>query len=118
MLGKYLEIDGGIMPNPVAGTFEYQLNADEKVYTNEAGYQMANVKRLDRLSFSATFQCTGEMKNRILELCQRADCTVKIDGVRYEGRLRLAGAVSLYEWSEYTPGTQGLWTVPVTFEGF
>lgn len=118
MLGKYIKINNEEMPNPVAGTFEFQYNPDENVFTNEAGAQMSNVRRLDRISWAATFQCTGTTKDKILAFCKEAGLTSTINGVQYSGRLRLSGAVALYEWSEYTQGTDGLWTVPVVFEGF
>lgn len=118
MLKKYLKINGVLMPNPVPGTFEYQLNPAENVFENEAGEQMANVKRLDRISWAGSFQCTSVMRDKLMAYCKLAECTTEIDGVTYSGRLRLGGAVSLYELSEYTPGTQGLWTLQLTFEEF
>lgn len=118
MLGKYLKINNNVMPNPVPGSFEFQLNPDENVYQNEAGEQMTNVKRLDRVSWAGTFQCTGRMRDILLAICKTKECTCHIDGVEYAGRLRLSGACALYENSEYTDGTAGLWTVPLVFEGF
>lgn len=118
MLGKYIKINNEQMPNPNPGTFEYQYNPVENIFENEAGEQMANVKRLDRISWAATFQCTGAMKDRLLTICRAAECTCHINGVMYSGRLRLGGSVALYDNSEYIRGTDGLWTVPITFEGF
>lgn len=118
MLGKYIIINNETLPNPVPGSFEYQLNPDENVFTNEAGEQMSNIKRLDRLSWSGSFQCTSGMKDKLTAICKSAECTCSFEGEQYGGRLRLGGAVSLYENSEYTRGTDGLWTVPLVFEGF
>ena len=118
MLGKYIKINNTQMPNPVAGTFEYSLAADENVFTNEAGQQMSNIRRLDRLTWAGTFQCTGTMKDAILAYCKTSFVECTFEGITYRGRLRLSGAVALYEWSEYTDGTNGLWTVPIVFEGF
>lgn len=118
MLGKYIKINNQDMPNPVPGTFEMQLNPDENVFTNEAGGQMSNVRRLTRVSWSATFQCTGTMKDKLLGFCAAPQVSATIHNTTYPGRLRLSGAVALYENSEYTAGTDGLWTVPVVFEGF
>lgn len=118
MLGKYLRINNEQLPNPIPGAFEYQLNADENVFTNEAGEQMTNIIRLDRLSWTGTFQCTGRMKDKLLAICKLAECSCTFEGETYGGRLRLGGAVVLYDNSEYTAGTDGLWTVPLVFEGF
>lgn len=118
MLDKFIKINSQQMPNPVAGTFEIQYNPDENVFTNEAGGLMSNVRRLDRVSWAATFQCTGTMKDKILAFCAAPQVSATIHQTTYFGRLRLSGAVALYENSEYTAGTDGLWTVPVVFEGF
>jgi len=118
MLGKYIKINNQDMPNPVAGTFEMQYNPDENVFTNEAGGQMSNVRRLNRVSWSATFQCTSKTLDKILAYCAAPQVSATIHQTTYYGRLRLSGAVALYENSEYTAGTDGLWTVPVVFEGF
>jgi hypothetical protein len=118
MLGKYIKINNQDMPNPVPGTFEMQYNPDENVFTNEAGGQMSNVRRLDRVSWTATFQCTSATKDKILNYCKAPYVSTTINNTTYSGRLRLSGTVALYENSEYTAGTDGLWTVPVIFEGF
>lgn len=118
MLGKYIIINDIQLPNPVSGSFSYQLNPSENLFENEAGETMANVKRLDRLSWSATFQCTSTVKENLLYICKEAECVCTFNGLPYSGRLRLGGAVTLYERSEYVPGTYGLWTVPLVFEEF
>ncbi len=118
MLGYFIKINNEQMPNPAPGSFVFKLNPDENVFANEAGGQMVNVKRLNRPTWSATFNCSSRMRDKLLAFCQLAQCTTHIDGVEYTGRLRLSGDVALYEWSEYTKNTKGLWTVPVVFEGF
>lgn len=118
ILGKYLAIDDVQLPNPIPGSFEYQLNPSENLFENEAGEQMSNVKRLDRLSWSGTFQCTSGVKEALLLKCKNAECVCTFQGISHQGRLRLGGGVSLYELSEYVPGTLGLWTVPLVFEEF
>ena len=116
MLGRYIEINNIVMPNPVS--FEYQYNPDENVFTTEAGTQMTNIRRLDRLSFSASFNCSSTLKTTIETLVLTQAVTVSLDhGSPVSGRLRLGGAITLVENSERTPNTQGLWKVPVTFEG-
>lgn len=116
MLGRYISINGTLMPNPTK--FSYSYPPDENVFTSEAGTQMSNIKRLDRLTFAASWDCSSRLRDTLIGLCQTASVTVSIDGSEaVSGRLRLAGGPELVEDSEYTNGTQGLWTVSVNFEG-
>lgn len=118
MLGKYVIINNTAFPNPVAGTLAMMLNADEQVYQTEDGGEAANIRRLDRPSWTATFNCTSRLLADILDVCQDASCEVTICGQTMSGRMRLNGAYTLFKNSEYTGNTDGLWTVPVKFEGF
>ena len=116
MLGKYITIDNVLMPNPTA--FSYKYNPDENVFTSEAGTQLSNIRRLDRLSFSASFNCSSRLRDVLEAKCKQASVKVSIDnGAAIDGRLRLSGDITLVEDSEYVNGTSGLWVVPVTFEG-
>lgn len=116
MLGRYIKINDIELPNPTS--FSYGYNPSENVYESEAGTQLSNIKRLDRISWSASFNCTSTLRDTLLTYCKTPSVKVKIDnGDAIDGRLRLAGEVALVENSEYTEGTQGLWTVPVKFEG-
>lgn len=118
MLDKFLKIDNVKMPNPVSGSFTFALNPDENVFSNEAGEQMANVKRLNRASWGGTFNCTSGMRDTLLGKCKANECTCEVDGVLYSGRLRLNGEVSMVAGSELVENTQGLWVVPLRFEEF
>ena len=118
MLGNYITINNTLMPNPAPGTFQTNLNPSENVYETEDGGQASNILRLDRPSWSATFNCTGALKDTLVNLCKTPSVTCTFAGVTAEGRLRLSGAVALVTNSERTPGTDGLWTVPLQFEGF
>ena len=116
MLGKYIKFNNTQMPNPVS--FSYKYNPDENIFTSEAGTQMSQIRRLDRLSFSAAFNCTSRLRDQLDALCLLPSVTATIDnGTPVSGRLRQSGDVTLVEDSENTEGTQGLWTVPVIFEG-
>ncbi|MBO7424480.1 MAG: hypothetical protein J6U23_02280 [Clostridiales bacterium] len=116
MLGKYIKINNELMPNPIK--FEFSLNPQENIFYSEAGTELSNIVRLDRPSFSATFNCSDRLKDKLLGLCKTASVKVKIDnGAEMSGRLRLGGSINLVENSENVGGTQGLWEVPVTFEG-
>lgn len=115
-LGKYIKINDELMPNPTK--FEFTLNPQENIFYSESGTELSNIVRLDRPSWSASFNCSDRLRDKLLTLCKSASVKVKIDnGTEMSGRLRLGGSVSLVEDSEYVGGTQGLWEVPVTFEG-
>lgn len=118
MLGKYLLIDAVPFPNPVTGSLAMMLNAAENVYQTEDGKEAANILRLDRPSWTATFNCSSGQLAALLAICKSASCTVTICGQEMTGRMRLNGNYTLYENSERTTGTDGLWVVPVKFEGF
>lgn len=116
MLGKYITINSTLMPNPAS--FEYTYPPDETVYTSEAGTQLTNIRRLDRLTFKAEWHCSSRLRDQLLVLCKTPSVSVSIDGATaVSGRLRLAGGPQLVEDSEKTNGTQGLWVVSTTFEG-
>lgn len=115
MLGKYITINNNQMPNPIS--FEEALNPSENIYESEAGTQLSNIVRLDRYSFTATWNCTSRLRDTLKGYCITPSVDVTVDGVSYSGRMRLSGAISLVENSENNTGTQGLWTVGVVFEG-
>lgn len=116
-LGKFLKINDTDIPNPNAGTYKEAYEANETVYTSEAGTQFASVIRLNRLAWSGEFNVTSATKATLLSYAMSASVTCKIDGVSHSGRLRV-GDISLYENSENNDGTQGLWTMTLTFEEF
>lgn len=118
MLNQYLTIDGVTLPNPNPGTFTWRYNPDENSYTSEAGTLLNNVRRLNRISWSGQFNCSSAMAATLQGYCLQASVTCTINGVSHEGMLRLGGDITLYENSEYTAGTDGLWIVPLTFEEF
>ena len=117
MLGKFLKINGEQMPNPNPETWNAALNPKENIYETEAGTRKSNIIRLDRPSWSCSFNCTSRMKDRIVDYCKRPSVVCEVDGEEFEGTLRLSGAITLVKDSEYCRGTNGLWVVPVVFEG-
>ena len=115
-LGKYIQINNEVVPNPTS--FDYSLNPNENIFTSEAGTEMSNIVRLDRPSWTASFPCSSRYRDKFIGWCTSPSVTCKIDdGTEMTGRLRLGGAITLVEDSEYVGGTQGLWEVPVVFEG-
>ena len=116
MLGKYITINSEKMPNPVS--FEGPgPKPSENIFESEAGVRLTQVRRLDRPSWTATFQCTSSMRDKILGYCKMASVVTIVDGVTMEGTLRTSGLPQLVKNSEYCIGTSGLWSVSVVFEG-
>lgn len=116
MLGKYIKINGQQMPNPIS--FEDGINPNENEYYSESGKRMTNVIRLDRTSWTATFQCTSRMKAILDGFCKTGSVTSQIDGgTVITGTLRRASGGVLLPNSELCSDTQGLWTISVVFEG-
>ena len=118
MLGKFIKIDNEQFPNPVAGTFTRAFYPEENTFLTEAGTQVSNVVRLDRQGWTATFNCSAAMKNKIESKCLQASCECQINGETMNGRLRLSAASTLVAGSEKLPETNGLWVVSVSFEEF
>lgn len=117
-LGKYLTINNTLMPNPRTGTWTEALNPIESEFFTENGTRKTIPTRLDRWSWSAQFDCTSTMKNSLIYLSKQARVTCTVRNTTYEGTLRITGAITLVENTEYTEGTDGLWTVPVSFQSF
>lgn len=116
MLGKYLRIQGEQMPNPV--NWSENLNPIEAEYYTENGTRKTIPTRLDRKSWTGEFQCTSYMKAKIETFCKLARIECLVNNVRYEGTLRMTGAPTLVENTEFIEDTDGLWTLSVTFESF
>lgn len=114
MLGKYISINNEQMPNPES--FSGNLNPSENVFESEAGTQMSNVVRLDRPSWSASFNCSSRLKDKLIAFCKIKSVNAVVDGEAMRGRLRLGG-YDIVKDSENTQGTDGLWTVSVEFQG-
>lgn len=115
-LGKYIVINNVTMPNPTS--FSYSLNPKENIFMSEDGTEMSNIVRLDRPSWSASFNCSSRLRDTLVASCKTASVTCQIDsGTSMTGRLRLSGPMTLVEGSEDNTGTQGLWKVSVSFEG-
>ncbi len=117
-LGKFLVINSNRMPNPNPGTWAESLNPIESEYYTENGTRKTIPTRLDRKSWKGSFNCSSMMRETLENLCKLPRVTCTVDGVSYSGTLRLNGEVALYADSEYTNGTQGLWTVPLIFQSF
>ena len=117
MLGSFIQINSSTIPNPNAGSFKESFPPQENIFTTEAGSQLSSVVRLDRYVWTGEFNVSSDMKATLLTYAQSASVTCTVNGVNYSGRLRV-GDISLYENSERTNGTDGLWIMSLTFEEF
>ena len=116
MLGRYLKINGTLMPNPIA--WADNINPDETIYFSESGKRMTNVKRLDRITFTASFNCTSSLKDKLDALVKTPKVSVQFNNeTAITGTLRRASEAALVDNSQYCNGTNGLWTVSLIFEG-
>ena len=115
MLGRrFLQVDGQAVPNPVPGTFKIEFNPDETIETSEAGTELGSVKRLDKRTFSGTWQLTSFWLKQFEQFCKLRTVTLTYQGHDYTTRARGYNP-QLAPDSEYTAGTDGLWTVNITF---
>lgn len=95
----------------------------ESVNETEAGTDQIIVTRYDKLSVSATFQCSSNWAGKFKAYSKRDYVAVRLydiethDYVERSMRLRGFKAVPT-EHSERTSGTDGLWTVSFTLEEF
>lgn len=117
-LGQFIKINGTTIPNPNTGTYSTNLNAEEKNYSTENGTRKNIPIRLDRKSWTGEFNCSSTMKATLEGYCKQARVTCLLNGMTYQGTLRLNGDITMVENSEYTEGTDGLWVVPLVFESF
>lgn len=116
MLGKFIEINGEAFPNPNPGTFSDNFEPIENSFMTEAGTSLTNIVRLDRYSWSAEFNCTSRLRDRIIALVKTPEVSCNISGQEYIGRLRLDSSTTLVANSERVRGTDGLWVIKLRFE--
>ena len=113
MLGhNYISINGTPIPNPEQ--FKTSYANIENVKQNELGEDVGNPQRLLKRTFSFSFNSTSRGRAKIMTFCALSMVTININGTQYQGRLRLTGD-SLVKNSEMTAGTDGLYTLTVSF---
>lgn len=117
MLGKFIQINNEKLPVPNPDSYNEGFTPIENVATSEAGTDLVSVVRLDKFHWSGSFNCSSALKAKLVTWCQSPSVSCVIDGVSYNGRLRMAD-MNLYNNSAYTNGTQGLWIITVNFEEF
>ena len=111
MLGKrFLQINGERIPNPVPGSFKITYDPDEVIELSEAGTELGSVRRLNKRTFSGNWQLSSFWLKKFEEFCTARTVTVTYQGEEYTCRVR-GYAPQLASNSEYTEGTEGLWTL-------
>lgn len=111
MLGsKFLKINGESIPNPVAGSFKVAYEADETVELSEGGTELGSVRRLNKRTFSGTWQLSSFWLKKFEQWCTSRTVSVTYQDTTYVCRMRGYDA-DLFNNSEYVPNSDGLWTL-------
>lgn len=116
MLGrKYLIVDGLRLPTPTT-PIKTRLKNNESVLTSEAGTDIVDIIRLQKQTVSCSFQVTSMWKNKLLSIGNESTVSLQIGNeTAFICRPRVT-SYDLFKDSHTVPGTDGLWTVSMTFE--
>ena len=113
MLGKgYCELAGIKLPNPTKNGRNY--SQIENIKTSEDGHDIGSVTRLNKRTFSWSFNCSSRGYATLKSICDLAETTLVIYGETIYGRARLQSD-DLQIGSEYCARTDGLFVVQVRF---
>ena len=110
MLGKYIKINGEIIPNPT--TYSESLTDIENVNQSEGGTDIVSTTRLGKYNSTMSFQISSYWKEKLREYTKKPTVVIEVDGVIYTVRLR-AFSATLEANSESVRNTQGYWNVSV-----
>lgn len=114
MLGyRFLKINNTPIPNPYSG-FKVTFTPDETINTSEAGTELVRVRRLNKRTFSGTWQLTSFWLNKFKTWSTSTTVKVTYQGNDYTCRMRGFNP-TLAQDSEYSDNTDGLWIVTPTF---
>lgn len=109
---NYLKFNNVYIPNPESMTVDYE-NLENVAYT-EAGTSIGIVTRLQKRTFSCTFNCTSTWLSNFKSMCGLNSGTLLWLGESIEAMARISNA-ALQPYSEHASRTDGLWVVTVTF---
>jgi len=88
---------------------------NESISLSEAGTEIGEVTRLEKKTFSITWQLNSDWKDLIEAKCKKATSIFEFGDYRpMKVRARI-NSCTLYPNSEYTARTNGLWIISVTF---
>lgn len=109
---KYLKFNSVDIPNPIQ--FDIMFDNIEAVAQSEAGTDLAIVTRLQKRTFTCSFQCTSTWLAEFRTMCGLSSGTLLYQGESITCRARIETA-NLSPYSEHVQRTDGLWTVAVSF---
>lgn len=109
---NYLKFNNVYIPNPESMTVDYE-NLENVAYS-EAGTNLAIVTRLQKRTFSCTFNCTSTWLSNFKSMCGLSSGTLVWMGESITAMARISNA-ALQPYSEHASRTDGLWVVTVTF---
>lgn len=109
---KYLKFNTLDIPNPIQ--FDIGFENLENVALSEAGTDLSIVSRLQKRTFTCSFQCTSAWLDNFRTMCGLTSGNLTYQGEIIPCRARIATA-TLSPHSEHVLRTDGLWTVSVTF---
>lgn len=112
MLGhNYLKIGRVSIPNPI--DFAENYTDIENVGTAESGRELVMVTRLQKRSWTLTFQCSSYWLGELKALCAENSTTFKFNGETVTVRARLTSA-TMAQNSYMRPESNGYYTVSMT----
>ena len=111
MLGKFLTLNGTTLPNPVKWNETHETVENSK--ETEAGTTATIVTRYDKLSVSASFQCSSGFADQLKALSETDTLTMELKGDTKASRLVMLRNFKkeLVQNSERNSNTNGLWEV-------
>ena len=113
MLGiGYFTYNGLKTPNPVEMNIDFANSENEN--ESEDGHVLTYVIRLQRRTFSCTFDCSSKWKDLFLAMCKTTSGTLNFldEDIPVKARIN---SCQLVQNSEKLRLTDGLWTLSVTF---
>lgn len=116
MLGrKFLKVDGVALPTPSTAP-KIKMKNIESVMTSEAGTDLVDSIRLQKKTVTCNFQVTSFWKAKLEEIGNETTVSLQIGtATAFTCRPRITGE-DLFQDSHTVEGTDGLWTVQMTFE--
>lgn len=114
-------LGGEVLPKPTQ--WDESWTVIENVNTSEAGTDLVNIVRQDKLSVSAQFQCTSRLYHKLYTMSQQPyqylqtyDPLTDATGNR---KMRMRDfTASFQQYSDNVPNTTGLWVVGFSLTEF
>lgn len=112
MLGhNYLKLGGVFIPNPI--DFAENYTDIENIGNSESGRELVMVTRLQKRSWTLTFQSSSYWLGELKTLCADPSTTLLYNGETITVRARLTGA-TMAQHSNMNPESDGYFTVSMT----